>query len=340
MRRRDALRMLGLGIGSLAAGCQAPAAGQSASAVAQPVPAIPVRTAGTSVRVCYTPGYAGSAHAFETTRKAAWVAESLAVEAIPGIELVANVPLTESEVAIVHDPDYVTAVRTGEPRELAQSQGFAWDPELWHMVLASNGGVIAAVANAMADGVAGSLSSGLHHARRDRGAGFCTFNGLAIAALRALEQGAKRVLIIDLDAHCGGGTHSLLSMRPQVHQLDVAVDDFDFYQPEGSNTLDMIREADRYLPTIERRLDELANESFDLCLYNAGMDAYQYSSVGGLAGIDEQVLARREGMVFAWCRKRKLPVAFVLAGGYLSPRLDQAGLVALHRLTLAAATEE
>ena len=39
----------------------------------------------------------------------------------------------------------------------------------------------------------------------------------------------------------------------------------------------------------------------------------------------------------AWCRSQQLPVAFALAGGYIGEKLDQSGLVALHRLTLAAA---
>jgi acetoin utilization deacetylase AcuC-like enzyme len=72
-------------------------------------------------------------------------------------------------------------------------------------------------------------------------------------------------------------------------------------------------------------------------LYNAGMDPHQHCPVGGLAGIDELVLAQRERMVFEWARKRGLPIAFVLAGGYIGPRLNEAKLVALHRLTLAAA---
>ena len=75
------------------------------------------------------------------------------------------------------------------------------------MVCASNGGAVAAARAARAGGVAGSLSSGLHHAGRDRGAGFCTFNGLVLAARAALSEGAARVLVLDLDAHCGGGTH-------------------------------------------------------------------------------------------------------------------------------------
>ena len=87
-----------------------------------------------------------------------------------------------------------------------------------------------------------------------------------------------------------------------------------------------------------RRLEALADERFDLCLYNAGMDPHELCPVGGLAGIDDSVIARRERLVFSWCRERKLPVAFVLAGGYIGPDLDQAGLVALHRLTLTEAS--
>jgi acetoin utilization deacetylase AcuC-like enzyme len=95
------------------------------------------------------------------------------------------------------------------------------------MVLASNGGCVAAAKRAMQHGIAGSLSSGLHHARPDRGNGYCTFNGLAIAAETALSAGADDVLILDLDAHCGGGTHGIILGNPHVWQLDVSVDPFD-----------------------------------------------------------------------------------------------------------------
>ena len=96
------------------------------------------------VEVDYSPAYTGAAHAFETTRKARWVAASLAAAPIPGIALRANAPLPPRELLRVHARDYVEAVRTGSPRALAESQGFAWDPGLWPMVLASNGGVLAA----------------------------------------------------------------------------------------------------------------------------------------------------------------------------------------------------
>lgn len=208
------------------------------------------------------------------------------------------------------------------------------------MVLASNGGAAAAALAALQDGVAGSLSSGLHHAHYDHGKGFCTFNGLALAARAALTTGARQIVIVDLDAHCGGGTHELLGADPSVRILDVAVNAFDAYQPAAPNTLDLVRAASDYLPTVSARLADLAagSATYDLCLYNAGMDPHEDCPVGGLRGITTDMLRERERLVFDWCRQQGVPVAFVLAGGYTGPRLDQGALVELHRLTLAAAS--
>jgi acetoin utilization deacetylase AcuC-like enzyme len=208
------------------------------------------------------------------------------------------------------------------------------------MVLASNGGAVAAALRALKAGVAGSLSSGLHHARHDRGHGYCTFNGLVLAAKAALAAGAGDVLILDLDAHCGGGTHALIADNPHVWQVDVSVDPFDRYEPGARTTLDIVGSAEDYLVTIERRLREAGARRFGLCLYNAGMDPHEDCPVGALPGIDDQLLRARERTVFAWCRERGLPVAFVMAGGYVRPpRMDEARLVELHRLTLATAAQ-
>jgi acetoin utilization deacetylase AcuC-like enzyme len=290
-------------------------------------------------RIFYSPAYVGSGYAFETTRKAKWIADSLGESPIRGIELVEPTSLTEEQVARVHSSDYINAVHTGEPVGLAESQGFYWDPNLWPMVLASNGGAVAAALTALSDGVAGSLSSGLHHARAGRGAGFCTFNGLVIAAREALVAGAKAVLILDLDAHCGGGTASLIADEPRIWQVDVSVSAFDRYRISDRIRLDLVDQASEYVPAVNRRLSELDSDGmdFDLCIYNAGMDPHEDCSTGGLTGITGEVLADREKEVFGWCKRRALPVAFVLAGGYASLELDEAALVGLHRLTLKQA---
>jgi len=285
------------------------------------------------MKLFYSPTYTLAGHDFATTRKSGWIAESLAAQPIRSLEIQAPVPATEEQVRWVHGAEYVEAVRTGEPRSLAESQELPWDPGLWPMVLASTGGAIAAALAAMRDGVAGSLSSGLHHARRDIGAGYCTFNGLAIAAHAALDAGAESVLILDLDAHCGGGTHSLVAADPRIWHADVAVDAYDCYEPGERGSLSILHDARDYLPAIGGRLDALERmaPAFGMCLYNAGMDPYEGCPIGGLSGITQEMLRKREELVFAWARRRAIPIAFVLAGGYLGPLLDQETLVGLHR---------
>jgi acetoin utilization deacetylase AcuC-like enzyme len=290
------------------------------------------------VPVYYDPSYAAAGFAFPTTRKARWIADSLVATPIPGIILEPPPPLTEDDLLTAHDSEYVRAVRTGVPRSLAQSQELDWDPGLWPMVLASNGGAVAAALRAMRDGIAGSLSSGLHHARRDRGCGYCTFNGLALAAESALAAVARDVLILDLDAHCGGGTYGIIAGNPHIWQVDVSVDRFDLYEPGERTTLDIVVDAADYLPTITRRLRESQAHRFGLCLYNAGVDPHEDCPEGALAAITDQHLRAREELVFGWCREWELPVAFVTAGGYVRPpRMDESRLVELHRLTLTAA---
>lgn len=213
------------------------------------------------------------------------------------MEVVAPAPLGFEDVAAVHERSYVNAVMTGEPRVLAEAQGFA------------------------------------------RGSSFCTFNGLVIAARAVLSDGLNSLLVLDLDAHCGGGTHSLIADDSRIRQVDVSVCPIDEYRPTGENVRDTAMNAGKYLGVIERRLNEIDRSGWmpGLCLYNAGMDPVETCSIGGMAGISEAMMREREAIVFEWLGHRGIPVAFVLAGGYSTGRLTRDGLVALHRFTIEEA---
>ncbi len=54
-------------------------------------------------------------------------------------------------------------------------------------------------------------------------------NSLVIAAKKTMEAGTTSVMILDLDAHCGGGTASLIRGIPGIRQMDVSVTGFDCY---------------------------------------------------------------------------------------------------------------
>ncbi len=62
-----------------------------------------------------------------------------------------------------------------------------------------------------------------HHAGKERAAGFCLFNNIAIAAQKLVNEG-KKVFILDIDGHHGDGTQSIFYESDKVlfcsvHQL-------------------------------------------------------------------------------------------------------------------------
>jgi acetoin utilization deacetylase AcuC-like enzyme len=288
------------------------------------------------MKLFYGPDYLAPGHV-ETVEKSAWIVDSLDAHPVPGITLVVPPLLAPEALYRVHGEVYVDAMRTGTPRELAESQMIPWSPAVFTSALASTSGALAAAREALVSGgVSGSLSAGLHHARRTRGAGFCTFNGLALAAHTALDEGARAVLILDLDAHCGGGTWSLVAHEPRIRHVDVSVNDFDRWEPDGRSTLDVVDDGSLYLDRVDAALGALdaEGERFDLCLYNAGVDICNGNPEDPITA---EIVALRERRVFAWCRSRAMPAAFVLAGGYIGRTLTREGLVALHRATIEAA---
>jgi len=273
---------------------------------------------------------------FDTLRKAAAVVQSLHQRPIDGVEFHQSTPATFAELELVHDPAYVVAVRDGEPWDLAESNGIGWDDGLFDAVSASTGGARDAALWALRNRRhAGAGSSGLHHARYEGGNGFCTFNGLVVAARAALAAGAQRVLIVDFDAHCGGGTASLIEHVDGIEQIDVSVNTFDHYRSRPDAQLWMANSSN-YLEIVDQALAAVeAPDTVDLVLYNAGMDPHQLA--GGVHGLTTGMLAAREERLFSWAHHHKLPVAFVFAGGYTDYGLTMDQVVDLHRLTIDAA---
>jgi len=284
------------------------------------------------MKVFYSDTYGDTGIAFDTFNKAKAVAELLPAT---GVDVEAPTPLTIDQVLRAHTDEYVSALETGTPPELAATQGLGWSPSLLAAVRASAGGVLQAGTTALeSGGAAGSLSSGLHHARADRGQGFCTINGLAITALLLADRG-YRTLILDFDAHCGGGTASLIANTPLISQIDVSVSAYDRYQPVGQCHL-QLADGNDYLGAVTGAL-QLAGEGPrpDLVLYNAGVDVHEHA--GGVRGITTDTVAEREQHTFEWCARNDLPVAWVLAGGYSSATFPASDVAHLHLSTVTAA---
>jgi acetoin utilization deacetylase AcuC-like enzyme len=288
------------------------------------------------MRVFYSPAYVARATAFATTRKAAAVARL--VERASRLQLTAPEPASEEQIALAHSQPYINALRTGWPQDRAQSDGFEWSEQTWPSLTASCGGVLAASREALAGRSAASLSSGLHHARASKGRGFCAINGLAVAAIDALADPslAGPVLILDLDAHGSGGTQSIVHARTGIIIADVITAPFDVTEPGPRCHRRNVREARGYLDAVEGALEWASKQRPGLVLYNAGVDVHARNDIGGLQGIESDMIADREAMVASWLGAMDLPAAGVLAGGYPSPLIDEAEIAELHMLMIHA----
>ncbi len=68
-----------------------------------------------------------------------------------------------------------------------------------------------------------------HHANASTAAGYCYINNAAVAAQAFLDQGAKRVAILDVDYHHGNGTQDIFYDRADVMLVSIHADPADDY---------------------------------------------------------------------------------------------------------------
>jgi len=279
--------------------------------------------------VFFSPAYVVDGK-IETVSKAKLVAEMIEAGKAGEVWLEAPKPAVRKELELIHTAEHVRS--TFEDKGGLLEVG-AWSQPLLDSILASTGGVRDAVKEALKNGRSGSLSSGLHHARRNSGNGFCQFNGLALAALEALKK-VKTVGILDLDAHAGGGTFDILGDDKRVFLADVTVNSFDSWEPTDAERHFYVEVDDPkgYLGHVEDALYSL--ERVDFLIYNAGMDTYE--KAGGMKGITKDMIRKREKLVVQWARARKIPHIFALAGGYKWGGLTLAQVAELHLETVKA----
>ncbi len=149
----------------------------------------------------------------------------------PASHLVTPASATETDLLRVHSPEYLNALRrlsAGESVPDKKQFGFGTldNPPfsgMWEASLLYAGGSLDCARLVMQGGfdAAFNTSGGLHHARHDRAAGFCTVADCPLVAYYLLDHGAKRVAYVDIDAHHGDGTQAFFYDDPRVLTLSI-----------------------------------------------------------------------------------------------------------------------
>ena len=245
---------------------------------------------------------------------------------LPEVELLAAPVASDGQLALVHTPDYIHDLASGQLSAAAQREiGFPWSDFMVERARRSVGATVAAVRAALQTGVAANLAGGTHHAYAHKGGGFCVFNDVAVATRLVQSEWQRqqrvplKVAVVDLDVHQGNGTAHIFQHDGSVFTLSLHGDknfpfrkeasDLDVPLADGCNDSEYLAALVQALKELEQRFEP------QLVLYLAGADPYEGDRLGRLA-LTQDGLEARDRCVFDWCHQRRIPVAFVMAGGY------------------------
>jgi acetoin utilization deacetylase AcuC-like enzyme len=250
-------------------------------------------------------------------------------------------PAADEDVRRVHTPAYVQKLQTDS---LTLSERMKLEIPVSELTVQafwlSAGGSILAGREALRDGFGANLSGGFHHAYPGHGEGFCMLHDVAIA-IRALQaRGSIRTaMTVDTDVHHGNGTAAIFANDASVYTLSIHQEN-NYPMPKPPSDLDIgledgTRDAE-YLDALEEGLiHSLKTMTPDLIFYVGGADPYREDQLGGLA-LTMEGLQKRDRLVFEHARRRGIPVASTMAGGYARRLVDT---VRIHVNTIVAARD-
>lgn len=157
------------------------------------------------------------------------LAEQLGLLDSPEVEVADFAPADDELLALAHDIAYIEAVKASADDGVSRPElglGTDDDPvfpaihEASARVVAATSSVVRAVWEGEVEhGV--NICGGLHHAMRDRAAGFCVYNDAAVAIAGLLAAGVERVGYVDLDAHHGDGVEAAFWNDPRVMTISL-----------------------------------------------------------------------------------------------------------------------
>lgn len=162
------------------------------------------------------------------TRLAFALAQHLDLLDQPGVHVARATAADDALLATVHDREYIRAVRAAAGGACSEQRGLGTmdNPvfEAMHEASALIAGASVAAARAVWTGTAQravNIAGGLHHAMPSRAGGFCIYNDVALAVRWLLDNGAQRVMYVDVDAHHGDGVEAAFWDDPRVVTVSV-----------------------------------------------------------------------------------------------------------------------
>jgi acetoin utilization deacetylase AcuC-like enzyme len=270
------------------------------------------------------------------------IAQTLLREGIAGSEDFLTPDFAADEdILRVHTSEWVHKLKTGTltASEVMKLE-IPYSQEAVEACWLAAGGSIMAGQSALRDGFGCNLGGGFHHAYPGHGEGFCAIHDVAVAIRRLQHDGAiRKAMVVDTDVHQGNGTAAIFAKDESVFTLSIHQENnYPAYKPPSDLDLEMADrvEDDEYLgaliPAVQGALNEFQPE---ILFYVGGADPFCEDQLGGLM-MTKNGLKTRDRRVFEEARRRGIPVATTLAGGY-ARRVEDT--IRIHMNTIVAARE-
>ena len=237
--------------------------------------------------------------------------------------------VTREQLLLVHTVDYLESLKKTsnvagylEAPQLKIIPNSLLDEMLVSRFRKASGGTIEAGRQALKSEtkMAINLGGGFHHAKSDKGEGFCIIADVPIA-IRVLqkEKLIQRALIIDTDIHQGNGT--IVCLKDDADTYTFSMHEGSIYpvpKEVGDEDVELVGGVTdtEYLRVLGSKLDALFVKSKpDIVFHVAGCDALDGDPLAS-GRMTHEGIEKRDAMVVAACKKHGVPCVMTLSGGY------------------------
>ncbi len=171
-----------------------------------------------------------------------------------------------------------------------------------------------------------------HHAGPDFMGGYCLLNNAAVAAQWLRDQGAARVVVLDVDYHHGNGTQSIFYDRADVLFVSIHGDprtEYPFYLGHADETgegagadcnlnlpLPAGSSVQAWFAALEAACARMTAYGAEALVISLGLDTFEGDPISRFALASADFLRLGERL-----ERLGLPTVFVLEGGYAAAEL-------------------
>ena len=166
-----------------------------------------------------------------------------------------------------------------------------------------------------------------HHAAADLFGGYCYINNAAVSAQYAIDSGASRVSILDIDYHHGNGTQDIFYARRDVSYLSIHADPLHAYPFftgfadqtgsgegrgfTGNYPLEPGSSPDLWFGALSDACRRISEYNPDICIVSLGVDTFEKDPISSFRLRSDDFF--KAG---SFIGELGIPTLFVMEGGY------------------------